>query len=98
MVAFNQISEAQEEVSAFAENVSAVVQQLGDVSLPHEEEKKQEIVEVSSLAEPEPVNDSGKTFGYDNQFLIENDIDPAILAELPEEMRVELLSTLPQPP
>lgn len=41
---------------------------------------------------------SGRTFGYDNQFLIDNGIEPAILAELPEDLRAELLSTIDIPP
>ena len=38
--------------------------------------------------------DSGKTFGYDNELLLANDIDPAILHELPEDVRAELLSSI----
>jgi len=34
------------------------------------------------------------SFGYPNSVLIENDIDPEILNDLPEEVRVELLSTI----
>lgn len=41
---------------------------------------------------------TGRTFGYDNQYLLDNGIDPAILVELPEELRVELLSTIDIPP
>lgn len=37
---------------------------------------------------------SGFTFGYDNEVLLANGIDPEILAELPEEMRAELLSSI----
>ena len=35
---------------------------------------------------------SGQTFGYDNALLEAHGIDPAILGELPEELRAELLS------
>ena len=34
------------------------------------------------------------TFGYPNSLLEENDIDPQMLYELPEELRVEILSTI----
>jgi hypothetical protein len=32
------------------------------------------------------------TFGYPNTLLRENDIDPTMLYEFPEELRVEILS------
>lgn len=58
---------------------------MQQLSIPAEEEKRQE--------------EAGRTFGYDNQFLLDNGIDPAILAELPEDLRIELLSTIEvQPP
>jgi len=34
------------------------------------------------------------TFGFPNSFLLENDIEPAMLCELPEDLRAEILSTL----
>lgn len=34
------------------------------------------------------------TFGYPNSVLLQNDIDPEILHDLPEDVRVELLSTI----
>ena len=34
------------------------------------------------------------TFGYPNSVLRENQIDPEILVDLPEDVRVELLSTI----
>jgi len=34
------------------------------------------------------------TFGYPNSVLIAHDLDPAILNELPEELRAELLSSI----
>jgi hypothetical protein len=40
---------------------------------------------------------SGKTFGYDNEVLIANNLDPAILLELPEDLRAELLSQIELP-
>ena len=41
--------------------------------------------------------DQGKTFGYDNELLIANGIDPSMLHELPEELRVEILSSIEVP-
>lgn len=34
------------------------------------------------------------TFGYPNSLLRDNDIDPAILNDLPPELRVEILSMI----
>jgi len=34
------------------------------------------------------------TFGFPNSLLIENDIEPAMLNELPEDLRAEILSTV----
>ena len=34
------------------------------------------------------------TFGYPNSLLKDNDIEPAMLFELPEEVRAEILSTI----
>lgn len=34
------------------------------------------------------------TFGYPNSLLREHDIEPSVLYEVPEEMRVEILSTI----
>lgn len=34
------------------------------------------------------------TFGYPNSLLKDNDIEPAMLFELPEELRAEILSTI----
>ena len=34
------------------------------------------------------------TFGFPNALLIANDIEPSMLAELPEEMRTEVLAPL----
>jgi hypothetical protein len=34
------------------------------------------------------------TFGYPNSLLLENEIDPLMLHELPEEVRAEILSTI----
>jgi hypothetical protein len=38
------------------------------------------------------------TFGYDNELLLAYGIDPTILHELPEELRIELLSQIEIPP
>jgi hypothetical protein len=35
-----------------------------------------------------------RTYGFPNSLLIENDIDPEMLHEFPEELRVEILSTI----
>lgn len=59
--------------------------------MPEEEKKEEPPVEEPVAAV------GGRTFGYDNQYLIDNGIDPAILAELPEELRAELLSTIEIP-
>ena len=34
------------------------------------------------------------TFGFPNALLLANDIEPSMLAELPEELRTELLAPL----
>ena len=53
-----------------------------------------QVVDQQQLVEQEP-----HTFGYPNSVLIANDIDPEILNDLPEDVRVELLSTIDwQPP
>jgi hypothetical protein len=49
---------------------------------------------VEEIKQEQPVVEVLMTFGMPNHILIENDIDPSILYDLPEEMRVELLSTI----
>ena len=65
----------------------------------NEEVKQEEEVKQPVLAqEPPPQGDPpGTTFGYDNELLMTYGIDPAILAELPEELRAELLSSIDIP-
>lgn len=58
---------------------------------PIDEEAKEP--QQEAVVEPEP-----STCGYPNSLLIENGIDPEVLMCLPEEDRVEILSTLPLPP
>ena len=38
------------------------------------------------------------TFGYDNDFLSSLGIEPAILLELPEDLRIELMASFDLPP
>jgi hypothetical protein len=67
--------------------------------LRNEEVKQEEEVKQTVLAQ-EPPNQGdppGTTFGYDNELLMTYGIDPAILAELPEELRAELLSSIDIP-
>ena len=71
-----------QESEQIVEEVSAFEQEFNQ-GIALEEEKKDQ----------EPVQ-SGFTFGYDNEVLLANGIDPEILAELPEEMRAELLSSI----
>lgn len=46
------------------------------------------------IVEAEPVDQEAFTFGYPNSVLLAHEIDPEILHDLPEEVRVELLSTI----
>ncbi|CDW76386.1 ubiquitin-protein ligase [Stylonychia lemnae] len=59
-----------------------------------EEEEKKEESQANDVENLNAGNDDNKTFGYDNDLLIENGIDPMILLELPEDLRAELLSTI----
>ena len=70
--------------------VEEVAQQLENIRIPEEEKKEEPQAQVADAG--------GRTFGYDNQYLLDNGIDPAILIELPEELRAELLSTIDIPP
>jgi hypothetical protein len=63
-----------------------------------EEHKAEELPDDAQPVDPhaqaqaaEPVE---MTFGYPNSLLIENDIDPQMLYEFPEELRAEILSTI----
>jgi len=44
---------------------------------------------VAAAQEPEEM-----TFGYPNSLLRQNDIEPSMLYHVPEELRVEILSTI----
>ena len=68
-------------------------EELRNEEVRQEEEAKQPVL----AQEPPPVDPPGTTFGYDNDLLMTYGIDPAILAELPEELRAELLSSIDIP-
>ena len=55
---------------------------------PQPEEVKQD------PAQAQPVVEVERTYGFPNSLLRENDIDPEMLHEFPEELRVEILSTI----
>jgi hypothetical protein len=64
-----------------------------DEPIAAQEEVKSDVVsEEVKVEQPEP--EVEMTFGFPNSVLIENEIDPQMLYELPEDMRVELLSTI----
>ena len=48
----------------------------------------------SKPSDAEKTVESTTTFGFDNQVLIENGIDPVVLQELPEDLRNEMLAPL----
>jgi hypothetical protein len=63
------------------------------------EEEKIQSPRLVQPSNPPAGHSSSKntTFGYDNELLLANGIEPAILLELPEELRAELLSTIDLP-
>ena len=67
---------------------------------PLQENQEAKAEEVKEEAKVEEVKEEVKqeeeatTFGFPNALLIANDIEPSMLAELPEEMRTEVLAPL----
>ena len=62
---------------------------MQDVQNQPEEQKQ-----VAEEENQQPPEDVEMTFGYPNSILLENDIDPQMLDMLPEEIRVEILSSI----
>jgi hypothetical protein len=50
--------------------------------------------EAPAQAQAPALPEAEMTFGYPNSLLRDNDIDPAMLYEFPEELRAEILSTI----
>ncbi len=81
-------------------NQQLVANEEMKIEEPAQENQNQEQQQEQMQSEEEKENepnaniDSGFSFGYDNEVLRANGYDPAILAELPEDMRAELLSSI----
>ena len=69
------------------------VRLVGGRQEPAQLEEGQEVETVAEV-QAQAAEVVEMTFGYPNSLLLENDIEPQMLHELPEELRAEILSTI----
>jgi hypothetical protein len=73
-----------------AEESNLLAEQPQPVAAPEEAKAEEVKAEENQAAQEE----EAMTFGYPNSLLLANDIEPAVLESLPEELRVEVLSQI----
>ena len=82
-----QPAQAQANVAADAAPVEEV---KNEAAAPEEEKKEGDAAQIEEEKQPA----AEETLGYPNALLIANDIEPAILLELPEDIREAVLAPL----